>query len=558
MRSTALGMLGAALLSACFGSHGDDANVDVDAREIDAPNVDAPIDAVPITCPTGYTQFENSCYRALDSSALMTWFFAEAACENDAAHLAVVDNDGEGNYLRSIAGDGDFWVGITDHLAEGAYRHVTGQPITFADWAASQPDNAGNREDCVAYLGNGLVWSDRPCTDEMHVVCEYDGMPAATPATYCDTESPTSCGACGNLCPDSRPCVAQVCEPAPPNCPVGYVRNNDTQTCFRLGTTPSTWQNAELDCEDDTFQNVGSHLAVVESATERDYLNTLAAGSYWIGLSDHDQEGRFVWVTGALPVFADWTVGEPNDDFNTEDCGEYRAGSLRRNDRTCSFAQRYMCEWDGTAAAMGGSQTWCDTSTASDCGACGNACPSGQACNAQYCQPSCPTGYAGAIGSCYKTVTNPLNWQQAEAACEADTFMGIAAHMAVVGSVDERTYLDAQMSGSYWIGLSDHDAEGTFRWVTGAALTFVDWTGAEPNNDFNTEDCGEYREVTDRWNDRTCTATQGYVCEWDSTPPATGNGQTWCDTDTTSNCGTCGNACVPVVQACTAQRCTNI
>jgi hypothetical protein len=48
-----------------------------------------------------------------------------------------------------------------------------------------------------------------------------------------------------------------------------------------------------------------------------------------------------------------------------------------------------------------------------------------------------------------------------------------------------------------WIGLSDRESEGYFKWVTGPesgqALTYSDWMGGEPNNAGPGEDYVEWR-----------------------------------------------------------------
>jgi hypothetical protein len=226
-----------------------------------------------------------------------------------------------------------------------------------------------------------------------------------------------------------------------------------------------------------------------------------------------------------------------------------------RNDRACAVMQRYFCEWDGVPADTA-TPTWCDTDTVTDCGACGNQCAAGLPCQGQYCQPPCPAGFTGAIGSCYRLGNTLQSWQLSETDCETSVHDGVPAHLAVISSQDERAWLDAQNTGGFWIGLSDHDVESTFRWVTGAAVgPFLNWGSGEPNNDFNTEDCVEYRESTDRWNDRSCSAGQKWACEWDGVPPAIGGAQTWCDTDTNQSCGTCGHACIPGLQSCVSQVC---
>ncbi|MCI4395046.1 hypothetical protein PGIGA_G00175880, partial [Pangasianodon gigas] len=65
-----------------------------------------------------------------------------------------------------------------------------------------------------------------------------------------------------------------------------------------------------------------------------------------------------------------------------------------------------------------------------------------------------------------------------------------------------------------WIGLSDRDTEGVWKWVDGTRLTTAYWGDGEPNN-AGDEDCAEILGFPDRksWNDRLCLAQLSWICE---------------------------------------------
>jgi transaldolase len=91
--------------------------------------------------------------------------------------------------VRQLAGSSAFWIGASDHAVEGTFRHVSGAAVVFAPWSGGEPSNSGNREDCVAYPAGSSLWSDRPCSEELRVVCEYVGFALATPRLWCDTDA---------------------------------------------------------------------------------------------------------------------------------------------------------------------------------------------------------------------------------------------------------------------------------------------------------------------------------------------------------------------------------
>ena len=66
-----------------------------------------------------------------------------------------------------------------------------------------------------------------------------------------------------------------------------------------------------------------------------------------------------------------------------------------------------------------------------------------------------------------------------------------------------------------YIDGTDAATEGTFvSSVTGAALSWTNWHGGEPNNHGNNEDCvNMYSEHNGLWNDLNCDTPLPAVCE---------------------------------------------
>ncbi|XP_062604710.1 perlucin-like protein [Saccostrea cucullata] len=100
-------------------------------------------------------------------------------CQALQAKLVEVETSEENSYLRLHLFDigrqssVDFWMGMTDLVAEGHWRWMSTQSnATFMDWYPGEPNN-GNDEDCATFgINYSWHWNDVDCTAKMNYICE--------------------------------------------------------------------------------------------------------------------------------------------------------------------------------------------------------------------------------------------------------------------------------------------------------------------------------------------------------------------------------------------------
>ena len=103
-------------------------------------------------------------------------------------------------------------------------------------------------------------------------------------------------------------------------------------------------------------------------------------------------------------------------------------------------------------------------------------------------------------------------WDSARISCQ---LLGKASHLVKIETKEENDYLKKQFGGyDSWIGLSDVEREGTFRWVDGSLVGFSYWYPGKPNNSGQNEDCVYIENsYNNMWNDAPCTINMYFICE---------------------------------------------
>ena len=98
--------------------------------------------------------------------------------------------------------------------------------------------------------------------------------------------------------------------------------------------------------------SLGGYLASITTEEEDtflyEYITSLGYTSAYFGLTDQDEEGTWVWVSGETVDYTNWASGEPNSENSGEDFAmyyyKYPDGSWNDGDFRGSI-QTFLCEW---------------------------------------------------------------------------------------------------------------------------------------------------------------------------------------------------------------------
>ncbi|KAG9329496.1 hypothetical protein JZ751_004448 [Albula glossodonta] len=123
-------------------------------------------------------------------------------------------------------------------------------------------------------------------------------------------------------------------------------------------------------------------------------------------------------------------------------------------------------------------------------------------------QFSRPQGWTNFSSSSYYISKEKKTWSESRQYCRDK-----GADLVIINNEEEQTFL--QNFGHTWIGLTDSENEGTWKWVDGTTLTTGYWSFKQPDNWYN-EDCAAIQPkdgTLQSWNDRFCSDRIQWVCE---------------------------------------------
>ncbi|XP_035687852.1 E-selectin-like isoform X2 [Branchiostoma floridae] len=78
----------------------------------------------------------------------------------------------------------------------------------------------------------------------------------------------------------------------------------------------------------------------------------------------------------------------------------------------------------------------------------------------------------------------------------------------------------------YWIGCTDRQIEGIWRWSDGSSLSYTNWAPTQPDNADGIQDCGILYSIYGyaQWDDTECSTPYFFICQTDINECSNDNG----------------------------------
>ncbi|XP_054471972.1 CD209 antigen-like protein E isoform X4 [Anoplopoma fimbria] len=121
-----------------------------------------------------------------------------------------------------------------------------------------------------------------------------------------------------------------------------------SSSCYLLSEESASWDESRQDCRDK-----GSDLVIVDTLEEQEFLSSIIRKLTWIGLSDRDNEGTWIWIDGTpLSDTVKYWNEPPNNGGGHPQSGEQDCVQIvvRRNPRgnwndlRCDKSRQWICE----------------------------------------------------------------------------------------------------------------------------------------------------------------------------------------------------------------------
>jgi cysteine-rich repeat protein len=309
--------------------------------------------------------------------------------------------------------------------------------------------------------GNGVVDAGEPCDDGNTSNQDFclNGCSRATcgdgfvrrGVEECDDGNLNSGDGCTRAC--------MVCSG-----PDGSHFRSGNSHCYTLHLEPKTQAQARAVCQ----RELGDLWTVTSAAEGNDLVTRLELVSksprgYWLGLIT--SPSAHSWVTGEGTMFTSFGPGEPKDP--ALGCVRLQPGpepSFTWQSLACSEKLPFVCE------------------------------------------RVAPFVFA-TTHHAYRLHTGAATFDLASASCQQQ-----GGYLATLNSDDERSFVGKAVQLTAWVGASDRDPDGVFRWIDGSAVEHSFFANREPSDG----DAGCLLLLnSDRLAAEPCDSKRPFVCEFE-------------------------------------------
>uniref|UniRef100_A0A672TQ34 Mannose receptor C-type 1 n=1 Tax=Strigops habroptila TaxID=2489341 RepID=A0A672TQ34_STRHB len=369
----------------------------------------------------------------INSESLLTWYQARKSCQQQNAELLSITDVREEMYLLGLTSDlsvnAKLWTGLFSALDSG-WQWTGGSPFRYLNWAPGNPAVESGKI-CGTFQGRNGKWENQVCERKLGYICQKR-----------NSSLDSSIIASG----DSKPF----------KCPREWAAY--AGHCYRIYRTPKIWKEAQSSCRKEDGELASIHN--IEEYSFTNYTFTIVHliipdDELWIGLNDLRVQMYFEWSDGTPVTYTKWHHGEPTHTLNEADCIVMKGEDGSWADSACEKKLGYVCKRKPLAEQSGEDEVT---------------------------YPGCQKGWMKHGFYCYSVGQLPATFSEAKQICEENK-----GYLVTVRDRYEQAFLTSVIGLNpakyFWIGLSDTEEQGTFKWASGDAVTFTHWNAGMPGRE---------------------------------------------------------------------------
>ena len=238
----------------------------------------------------GHAYKRVRCQDVMDAMTL-------AAAEG--AYLVSINDKVEDVWLQQMFEPDSFWIGLSDVAEEGQWVWHSGEPVTYTNWGEDE-EYGGNTEvnDYVIsdWGGKWQAVGDEHATFLTGAILEKADIPVKTRSDeQIDAQPP------GASTPADKTTISQTHRFVQPWHTLGWAVNPENGHGYK-----KIWSKSLEDVKDRAAAE-GAHLVTINDEAEQKWLLGFFGNHlYWIGLSDAEKEGEWVWQNGEPVTYTNW------------------------------------------------------------------------------------------------------------------------------------------------------------------------------------------------------------------------------------------------------------
>ncbi|XP_065587419.1 macrophage mannose receptor 1-like [Cyrtonyx montezumae] len=406
----------------------------------------------------------------INSESSLTWHQARKSCQEQNAELLSITEIHEQAYVGELIKKFSFafWIGLNTLNFNSGWQWAGGSPFRYLNWAPGSPFPAPGRLCGTVNPRQDGKWENQACNQRFGYICKKRKINS-------------------KFDNNTKEEIRSI------SCTEGWWPY--AGHCYSIQRESKAWKDALTSCK---RQN--GDLASVHSIAEYSFLVSQLGykptEELWLGLNDLKVHFYFEWSDGTPVTFTRWQRRHPTNRNDLEDCVVMKGQDGYWATNVCDKQLGYICKKK----------------------------PSSQSPEEKIKDPGCQEGWKRYGFHCYLVGSALATFSDANKRCEQNK-----AYLATVETRNEQAFLISltglRSDKYFWLGLSDTEEQGIFRWTSGKTPAFTHWNSAMPGKEQGCVAMGTGADAG-LWDVISCQETANFLCkQWavelsPPTPPA--------------------------------------